>query len=66
MGHFSLDRNAKIRYNWSVTRPVNFMRTADQPGGENCAFEASRQRQILDILTKDYDQHLRAILRHRE
>ena len=66
MVHFSLDRIAKIRYKGSVTRPVNFMRTAEQPGGESCAFEASRQRQILDNLTKDYDQHLRAILRHRE
>ena len=42
------------------------MRTADQPEGQNCAFEASRQRQILDNLTKDYDHHLRTILRHRE
>ena len=42
------------------------MRIADQPEGHNCACEASRLRQVLDNLAKDYDHHLREILRHRQ
>jgi hypothetical protein len=42
------------------------MRAAGQTSSQECAFQASRQRQILDDLAKDYDRHLRDVLRHRE
>ena len=42
------------------------MRKAAQTAERDCASEASRQRQILDNLAKDYDRHLRDVLRHRE
>ena len=42
------------------------MRAAGQAPSQECAFQASRQRQILDKLAQDYDRHLRDVLRHRE
>ena len=42
------------------------MRAADQAPSQECAFQASRQRQNLDKLVKDYDRHVRDVLRHRE
>ena len=42
------------------------MRAAERAPNQECAFQASRQRQILDNLAKDYDRHVRDVLRHRE
>ena len=42
------------------------MRKAAQTAARDCASEASRQRQILDNLAKDYDRQLHAVLGHRE
>lgn len=46
------------------------MQAAHQTQSQECAVaspdEASRQRQILDNLSKDYHRHLREILRQRE
>ena len=42
------------------------MRKAAQPAEQDCASEASRQRQILDNLAKDFDLRLHDVLRHRE
>ena len=42
------------------------MRTAAQTALQDRASEASRQRQILDNLAKDYNRLLHDVLRHRE
>ena len=42
------------------------MRKAAQTERQDCASEASRQRQILDNLAKDYDRQLHDVLRLRE
>ena len=42
------------------------MQAADPATSQERAFQASRQRQILDDMAKDYDRHLRAVLHHRE
>ena len=42
------------------------MRATDPAPSQERAFQASRQRQILDHMAQDYDRHLRAVLQHRE
>ena len=45
---------------------MSFMRTAAQTALQDCASQASRQRQVIDNLAKDYDRQLHDVLRHRE
>lgn len=68
--HFSLDYDDNIAYNRSCSLPVSFMRATRKVQSEECATAtaalASRQRQILDDLSQEYQRRLSGVLRHRE
>jgi hypothetical protein len=68
--HFSLDRVKIVLYNNSRNTPLFFMRTAKKTLSHETAAvlpdPASRQRQLLDQLTKDYLLQVRDILHQRE
>src|SRR5258708_2694946 len=68
--HFSLDFSDRTGYKESCSATVGFMRATRKMQSQDRATAsaglASRQRQILDDLGKEYQRQLSDVLRHRE
>ena len=68
--HFSLDFYDNSAYKGSCSLPVYFMRATRKVQSEECATAAaalaSRQRQLLDQFSQEYQRRLSDVLRHRE
>jgi hypothetical protein len=68
--HFSLDFSDNTGYKESCSESVSFMQATRKVQSQDRAMAsaglASRQRQILDDLGKEYQRQLSAVLRHRE
>ena len=68
--HFSLDFSDRTGYKESCRESVSFMQATRKVQSQDRAMAsaglASRQRQILDDLSREYQRHLSDVLRHRE
>jgi len=68
--HFSLDFPDNTGYKGNCSESVCFMRATRKVQSPDRAMAsaglASRQRQILDDLSREYQRHLSDVLRHRE
>ena len=62
-GHFSLDYYDNTAYKGNWSSPVYFMRATRKVQSEEFA---SRQRQILDQVSQEYQRRLGDVFRHRE
>ena len=68
--HFSLDFSGSTGYKGSCSDSASFMQATRKMQSQKCALAsaglASRQRQLLDHLGKEYQRQLSDVLRHRE